>query len=141
MKFPRTIQPDLNRSKFPDPIARAGEWAVTGAFRFAHRDPATLHARELERFKHGWLGLDSFGDATIVEIAELDEATYDALIRRLTAHLMTHYGIADVDPAVETALEEMAFAASLATHPVGTRLALDRELNDQGLIEKTRIVD
>lgn len=141
MKFLRTTQIDLRGAKLVDPIAKSGEWAVTGAFRFAHRDPATLQRRELETFKHGWLGLETFGNAAIVEVAELDEATYDDLARRLTAHLMTHYGIADVDPAVETAVEEMAFAASLADHPPGTRLALDRELNDQGLIEKTRIVD
>jgi hypothetical protein len=35
----------------------------------------------------------------------------------------------------------MLFAASQCGHPAGTILALDREFNEQGLIETTRPVD
>jgi Family of unknown function (DUF6505) len=121
------------------PPARAGEWAVTGAFRFAHRDPATIQQRELRAFRHGWFGLETFGGGTLVEVGELAEAVHDELGRRLAAYLMTQYGI-NPGAAIEAALEELTFASSLCNHPLKTVLALDRELNEQGLIETTRIV-
>ena len=75
----------------------------------------------------------------LVEVAELAEAVQDELGRRLAAYLMTQYGI-NPGAAIEAALEEIAFASSLCSHPLETVLALDREFNEQGLIETTRIV-
>ena len=138
MRFPRTLAPELPKVR---PIIQPsrGEWAVTGAFRFAHRDPATFRGNELRQFQHGWLAIASFGDATVVEVAEIDTATYDDLTRLLAAQVMAHYGITNATEAVQTAAEEMAFAESLCAYPAGTRLALDREFNEQGLIEKVRV--
>jgi hypothetical protein len=139
MRFPRIVRADAKGFAAFDPAARPGEWAVTGAFRFAHRDPATIRQRELHTFKHGWFGLESFGGAALVEVAELAETVHEELGRRLAAYLMTQYGI-NPGAAIEAALEELAFASSLCSHPLKTVLALDREFNEQGLIETTRIV-
>lgn len=139
MRFPRIIRHDADRRSF-SPIAQPGEWAVTGAFRFAHRDPAGFRQREIEILKHGWLGLDSFGNASLVEVAETSEGSYDAMLRRLAAYFLANCGVVEVGDAVEAAEQEMAFAASLCGHPLKTVLALDREFNEQGLIETTRIV-
>jgi Family of unknown function (DUF6505) len=140
MKFPRIIRlDDADRRAFAS-AAAAGEWAVTGAFRFAHRDPATFHQRELKVLQHGWLGLDSFGSASLVEVAETTEDNYDSLMRRLAAYFLANCGVSDVRDAVEAAEQEMAFAVSLCGHPLKTILALDREFNEQGLIETTRII-
>jgi hypothetical protein len=139
MRFPRIVQSDLADVRGFVPPARAGEWAVTGAFRFSHRDPATIQHRELRAFRHGWLGLETFGGGSLVEVAELAEADHENLGRRLAAHLMAQYGI-NAGAAIEAALEEIAFAASLCGHPLGTVLALNREFNEQGLIETSRIV-
>ena len=111
---------------------------MTGAFRFAHRDPATIRPRELQVFKHSWFGLESFGGGALVEVAELPDSVHEELGRRLAAYLMTEYGI-NPGPAIETAQEELAFAADLCSHPIKTVLALDREFNEQGLIETTRL--
>jgi hypothetical protein len=138
MRFPRTLAVPSKASPFIQPIS--GEWAVTGAFRFAHRDPATFRGKELRAFKHGWLAIESFGEAALVEVAELDAANYDSLLRRLAAQVMAHYGVTNPTEAVQTAAEEMAFAESLCDFASGTRLALDREFNEQGLIEKARVV-
>jgi hypothetical protein len=121
------------------PAARPGEWAVTGAFRFHHRDPATIQPRELNTFRHGWFGLETFGGAALVEVAEIAEPAHEELGRRLAAYLMTEYGI-NAGAAIEAALEELTFASSLCMHPLKTVLALNREFNEQGLIETTRIV-
>lgn len=139
MRFPRIVRPDRKGFAAFSPAAKPGEWAVTGAFRFAHRDPATIHHRELHVFKHGWFGLETFGGGALVEVAELAEAAQDELGRRLAAYLMTQYGI-NPGAAIEAALEEIAFASSLCSHPLKTVLALDREFNEQGLIETTRVV-
>jgi hypothetical protein len=139
MRLPRIVRPGNGRLGAFVPAAAPGEWAVTGAFRFAHRDPATIRQRELQIFKHGWLGLESFGSGALVEVADLAEPVHEELGRRLAAYLMTQYGI-NPGAAVEAALEELAFASSLCSHPLGTILALDREFNEQGLIETARIV-
>lgn len=139
MRFPRIVGPDPKGFRPFVPPASPGEWAVTGAFRFAHRDPATIQDRELHTFKHGWFGLETFGCGALVEVAELAEAVHEELGRRLAAYLMTQYGI-NPGAAIEAALEELAFASSLCSHPIKTVLALDREFNEQGLIETTRIV-
>jgi hypothetical protein len=139
MRFPRIVRPEPKGFGGFVPAATPGEWAVTGAFRFAHRDPATIQRRELHIFKHGWFGLESFGGGPLVEVADLAEAVHDELGRRLAAYLMTQYGI-NPGAAIEAALEELAFAASLCSHPLRTVLALDREFNEQGLIETTRVV-
>jgi hypothetical protein len=139
MRFPRIVGPGPKGFKAFVPAARPGEWAVTGAFRFAHRDPATIQPRELDTFRHGWFGLESFGAGALVEVAELAEPVHEELGRRLAAYLMTQYGI-NPGAAIEAALEELAFASSLCSHPPKTVLALDREFNEQGLIETTRVV-
>lgn len=140
MKFPRTIRLDTSDMRVFAEAAEPGEWAVTGAFRFAHRDPATLRGKELQAFKQSWLGLESFGCTTLVEVMAMTEAEYDAMARRLAAHFMERYGAPDVLQAMAAAQEEMAFAQSLCDHPAHTLLSLQREFNDQGLIEKVRVV-
>ncbi len=140
MKFPRVIRPNGNDRRTDLPPAAPGEWAVTGAFRFAHRDPGTFTRRELAAFKHGWLGLESFGNATLVEVAEITEEISDVMTRRLAAYFMANCGAGDARDAIEAAAQEMSFAASLCGHPLKTVLALDREFNEQGLIETTRII-
>jgi hypothetical protein len=141
MKFPRIIRPGDGGRRPLLPAAKAGEWAVTGAFRYAHRDPGTLRQAELETFKHGWLGLGSFGSARLAEVAEISLADYDEMTRRLAAYYVAEFGVGDVNEAMAAAAEETVFAVAQCDHPLGTVLALDREFNEQGLIERTRVVD
>ena len=102
MRLPRIVRPGNGRLGAFVPAAAPGEWAVTGAFRFAHRDPATIRQRELHVFKHGWLGLESFGSGALVEVADLAEPVHEELGRRLAAYLMTQYG-SNPGAAVEAA--------------------------------------
>lgn len=141
MKFPRIIRPEAGGRRPLVPTARPGEWAVTGAFRFAHRDPGTLRPSELDTFKHGWLGLETFGGARLVEIAKISPADYEEMTRRLAAYYVAEFGVADVNEAMAAAAEEMVFAASQCDHPLRTVLALKREFNEQGLIETTHPAD
>lgn len=120
--------------------ATAGEWTVTGAFRFSHRDPASLMGRERSQFHSSWLGLDSFQPCLHAVVTPTTPNQLEQILRRLAAHLLDAWELPSPQAAVELAAEEIEFARTLADHPSGTVLALEREFNEQGLIERTRVV-
>ena len=140
IKLPRAIRLDSSDTRIFERAAESGEWAVTGAFRFVNADPAGLAGKTAQAFKSSWLGLESFGATTLVEVAVADPETIETLVRRLAAHFMESYGAPNALAAVEAAQEEIEFARSLCDHPLHTLLALQREFNDQGLIEKVRAI-
>jgi hypothetical protein len=140
VRFPRVIFPQGKIPRLVGPQASPGEWAVTGSFRYAHRDPASLLGREAPAFGTSWLGIGSFAPALQVEIAEIAAAEIDQVARMLAAHLLDAWEVPTPELAVELAREEIGFALALAEHPAGTILALRREFGEQGLMERTRIV-
>ncbi len=140
IRFPRMLRATAADMRSYTPAAEPLEWAVTGAFRFAHRDPASLMGRERQAFKSSWVGLASFRPGTLVEIAEISTDELDRLARLLAAHLLEAWQAPDAGAAVDAARAEIEFALTLSQHPRATVLALEREFNDQGMIERTRIV-
>jgi hypothetical protein len=137
--MPRTRAPLATRLRIPDG-APPGAWAVAGAFRFRHRDPATLVGREIQSFKSSWYAIGAFAPALHVEVAEMTPAELERTARELAAHLLDAWNAPDATAAVETAREELEFALALCAHPRGTVLALQREFNEQGLIERAIVV-
>lgn len=141
MKLPRTVRLDSSDTKVYARAAEPGEWAVPGAFRFAGADPASLDKKARQSFKSAWLGLDGFGDATIVEAIEASDEQYEACVRKLAAHFVEVYGAPDILAAAKAAREELAYAASLAEHPNHTLLILEREPAESGgVAERVRVV-
>ncbi|MFQ5763830.1 MAG: DUF6505 family protein, partial [Rhodospirillales bacterium] len=69
MRFPRTIRLDESDRRVFERAAEPGEWAIPGTFVFADADPATLSGKARQAFAHGFLGLESFGWSTLVEVA------------------------------------------------------------------------
>jgi hypothetical protein len=127
------------RVTYRDP-APPGEWAVTGAFRFRHRDPATLLGHERQAFATSWLAIGSFRPARVIEVATLDVDRLDAALRLVAAQLLAQGSVPDAREAVAIAHEEIEFARALcAGHAAGTRLVLEREFSDQGLVERATI--
>ena len=137
--FPRTLAPVAARTRFAVSAA-PGEWAIAGTFRYQHRDPATLVGREAGVFKASWLGLGSFAPALHVEVCEISLDALADTARALAAHLLEAWNVEDATTAIETAREEIEFALALCAHPRGTRLAMEREFNEQGLIERAVVV-
>ena len=90
-----------------------GEWAVPGSFVFVDRNPAELTGKELQAFGHGFLGVQSFGWSTLVEVAEIAEQEYRQVIDRLAEHFVERYGAPDLATALPAAREEASFAASI----------------------------
>ena len=138
MKLPRTIRLDPS-DEFVFPLAASpGEWAVSGAFRFWDRDPATLAGKERQAFRAGLLGIASFGWSTLVTVTEATDEEIGEATDNLARQLVIHMGAPDAATARAAAEEEIAFAASLCDHPVNTLLAVQRSVEDDGVRERFR---
>src|SRR5690349_5168772 len=74
MKLLRTIRLDGSDRFVFERAAEAGEWAVSGAFAFAHVDIAKLAGKARSAFRSGFLGIESLGWSTLVEVVEASEA-------------------------------------------------------------------
>lgn len=140
MKFPRVVRLDQSDNQVFPLAAKPGEWAVPGSFAYLDSDPGQLDAKERLAFHTGWLGLESFGRATLVEVAEIDESGFAAVIERLAGHFVTHYGAPNLVQALPAAREEAEQAAALCDHRLHSLLALERERGESGLIERFRVI-
>jgi hypothetical protein len=140
MKFPRSIRLDQSDPNVFSLAAEPGEWAVPGSFAFAGRDPADLTGKDKLAFHTGWLGTGSFGRSTLVEVAEIDEAAFAAVVERLARHFVDTYGAPSLAAALPAAREEADDAAGLCEHPTGSLLALEREATGDGITERFRLI-
>jgi hypothetical protein len=140
MRFPRVIRLDNSDPQVFAQAAEPGEWAVTGSFAFLDQDPARLERKERLAFASGWFGTASGGRATLVEVAEITEAQFFQVVERLARHFVAHYGAPSLADALPAARAEADDAAALADHKLHSLLALERELGDQGLVERIRVV-
>lgn len=122
--------------------AEAGEWAVPGTFLFEGLDAEKLNGKQKAALRAGFLGVASFGYATLVEAVEASESQMTEAASQLAAHFVSRLGAPDLDTALPAAREELALAASLANHPSGTIIALHRTLEADGALrERYRILN
>jgi hypothetical protein len=126
VKLLRTIALDPSDTFVFDAAAEPGEWAVSGAFRFCDRDPAKLQGKERAAFRGGFLGVQSWGWSTLVQIVPGTEADYHGLVELLASQLVDRFGAPDMATARTAAEEEVAFAQSLCTHQVSSLIAVHR---------------
>ena len=140
MKFPRIIRLDVSDENAFPLAAEPKEWAVTGTFAFADTDPSGFSNKEQLAFKNGWLGTESFGRATFVQVSIIPDEQFEETVRRLAAHLHDRYGAPDMLAAVEAARQEAEYAADLCDHPAATLLAIEREFTDEGVVERIRVM-
>ena len=114
LKFPRTIRLDPSDTFVFERAAEPGEWAVSGAFVFWNRDPATLGQKQRVALRSGFLGIDSLGWSTLAIVTEATEAERETMIERLASQLVEKFGAPDAEAARVAAEEEIAFAARCA---------------------------
>jgi hypothetical protein len=131
VKLLKTIRADRSDTFIFAQAAEPGEWAVSGAFLFAHRDPASLTGKPRAAFRGGFLGIDSFGWSTLVQIVEADETDRAAAVELLAAQLVRRCGAPDLSRARAAAEEEVAFAASLCEPPAGMLIAVSRRYEQE----------
>ena len=130
MKLLRAIALDPSDTFVFDVPAEPGDWAVSGAFRFCDRDPAKLSGKDRSAFRSGFLGVQSWGWSTLVQIVPATEDDRQTLVDLLAKQLVGRFGAPDLAAARLAAVEEVAFAQSLCTHPVSTLIAVHRSASD-----------
>lgn len=140
MKFARTIRLDPSDQNVFDNPAEPGEWAITGTFEFADGNPADWTNKRQLAFKSGWMGLGSFGRSTFVQVAVLPDVQIEEAARILAGHLFERYGAPDMLTALDAARRECRDMADLCDHPAGTLLAIERDLTDEGIAERVRVI-
>ena len=135
MKLLRTIRLDPSDTFIFEKAAEPGEWAVSGAFVFWTVDPTTLEGKARAAFRAGFLGINSLGWSTLVQIVEAKDGDYVAVVDRLAKQLVAHFGAPTMAEAMAAAEQEVAFASSLCTHAADTLIAVHRSC-DQGEIRE-----
>jgi hypothetical protein len=138
MKLLRTIALDPSDTFVFDPPAEPGEWAVSGGFRFWNDDPAQLEGKTRSAFRAGFLGLQSWGWSTLVQIVEATEADRSAVIALLARQLVDRLSAPDIAIARRAAEEEISFVESLCNHPADTLIAVHRTAENGEMRETFR---
>lgn len=138
MKLLRTIRLDTSDTFVFEPAAEPGEWAVSGAFVFWNRDPATLEGKTRAAFRAGFLGVSSLGWSTLVQIVEANDRDRGHVVDTLALQLTRNFGAPDLASATAAAEEEVAFAESLCSQPQDTLIAVHRSFDGGELREVFR---
>jgi phenylpyruvate tautomerase PptA (4-oxalocrotonate tautomerase family) len=138
MKLLRTIRLDPSDTFVFARAAEPGEWAVCGTFAFWAADPATLEGKARAQFRAGFLGVESLGFSTLVQIVEASPQEQAAVVDTLARLLSAHFGAPSPEQARAAAEQEVEFVESLCVAPAGTLLALRRSFEDGEIREQFR---
>jgi hypothetical protein len=136
LKLLRTIRLDPSDTFVFERAAEPGEWAVAGGFMFMSDDPATLQGKARAAFRAGFVGVDTLGYSTLVQIVEATQSDRRAAVDALAQRLVERFGAPDLATARPAAEEEIAFAESLCTQPADTLIAMHRS-HENGEIRET----
>ena len=99
MKLLKTIRADPSDTFVFEKAAEPGEWAVSGTFMFARQDHSALTGKARGTFRAGFLGIDSFGWSTLVQIVNATEAGRVAAVDMLAARLVSRLGAPSLEAA------------------------------------------
>ena len=138
MKLLRTIRLDPSDTFVFERAAEPGEWAVPGSFVFAPMDVTALKGKVRVAFRSGFLGIDTLGWSTLVQVVEASAQDRAAAIDLLARRLVERFGAPNLGAARAAAEEEIAFAASLANHSEGMVVALARTHQEGDIHERFR---
>ncbi|MEM7743194.1 MAG: DUF6505 family protein [Pseudomonadota bacterium] len=139
MKLARTIRFDESDTNVFETAAQSDEWAVSGAFTFSNWTEDDLTGKRRQAFANGWLGLESFGRATFVAVAQITDAELAQATNALAQHFVDHYGAPDLEAARPVAAEELAYMQELCDeHDPNTLLVVERTLVAAGVSEAFR---
>jgi len=140
MKALRTIRLDASDTFVFEHAAQPGEWAVSGAFVFASVDPSRLKGKARAAFRSGFLGIDTLGWSTLVEIVEATETERARAVDMLAERLVEHFGAPSLAIARVAAEEEIDFAVALADQPSGMLAAVSRTTEGGSIRESFRLL-
>jgi hypothetical protein len=138
MKLIRTIRLDPSDTFVFERAAEPGEWAVSGSFAFWNDAAEKPEGKARSAFRGAFLGVESLGWSTLVQIVAASEADCAGVIETLARQLVAHFGAPDLVTARAAAQEEVAFAASLCHHPADTLIAVHRTCENGEMREAFR---
>jgi len=142
LKLARTIHFDESDGNIFSRPADSGEWAITGGFEFSNWTEGDLTGKARQAFANGWLSLESFGRATFVAVAKIEQDELDRLADGLAAHFVSIYGAPSQEAALQAAQAEIAFMQELCDdQDPNTLLVVTRELTDAGVKEQFRAIE
>jgi len=140
MKLARVIHLDNSDANVFSNSATEGEWAITGTFAFIDTDLNTLSRKDVLGFKEGWLGLSTFGYATLVEVSTMKDSEFDSACRRLATHIYEKYNAPGMLVALEAATNEIKDMGVICQHSEGTLLSIKREISEKEIKEQVRVI-
>jgi Family of unknown function (DUF6505) len=135
-KLLRAIRLDASDTFVFERAATANEWVVSGSFLFWDQQVSGLTGRAKSAFRSGMLGLGTFGWTTLAVVVEATDEEREVALQCLATYLMAEQGAPTMEAARAAAEDEIAFAASLAQHPVQTLVAVHRTLTADGEISE-----
>ena len=139
MTLARVIRFDRSDLNIFPTTADEGEWAIAGSFSFANLNPDDLTGKVRQAFANGFMGVPSFGYATLVSVSTASDSDVTAITDQLTRHFMAEYGAPSSDLACQAAVEEIGFMAEMCDeHKTGTLLSVSRSMTDEGISESFR---
>jgi len=141
VRLARTIRFDDSDEQVFELPAQPDEWAISGTFEFSDWTKEMLTGKARQAFANGWLGLESFGRATFIATAQIEEAEYAALIDRLAAHFVAAYGAPDLAAARPVAEDELRFMREMCEdQDPNTILFVTREMVEDGVSESFQAI-
>ena len=139
MKLAKTIQLDVSDTHVFERPAEVGEWAV-GTFAFVDSDPTNWTSKQQLIFRTAWLGIDSFGHSTFVQVVEMSNSEYEQVIQTLSVYLADVYNAPNQEAAQQAAQQEIDNMVTMCDHPRGTLLSIERSIAEQNITEKTSVL-
>lgn len=141
MNFARVIRLDESDTEVFETPAAPGEWAIPGTFAYSNWTEAELDGKARQAFAHGWLGLESFGRATVVAVTPITDAERRALTLCLAEHFVSAWGAPHIDSALPVAEEEIRHMSEMCDdQEQNTLMVLERELTGAGVKERFRLI-
>ena len=141
MNFARVIRMDESDFNVFHAAAEPGEWAIPGTFAFSNWSADDLTGKARQEFAHGWLGMTSFGRASVVAVAPVTEAERASLVGILAFHFAEAWGAPSIEAARPVAEEEIAQMAGLCEgQEENTLIVLERELTEAGVKDRFRLI-
>ena len=142
MRFARTIRLDESDLNVFAQAAEPGEWAIPGTFVFSNWTEVQLEdGKAREAFTNGWLGLESFGHASLVAVAPITDVEREMLIDQLATYFVKVFGAPSLEAARPVAEDEIQqMQAMCEDQDENAMIVIERSLEDVGIREKFRII-
>lgn len=142
MMLARAIHFDESDMNIFHSPARTGEWCISGGFEFSNWSEADLTGKARQAFSNGWLGVETFGRASVVAVTQIEPEELEATVAAVAQHFVDFYGAPSVAEASGVAREEVMHMVEICDGQApNTLLLVSRELTSAGVKESFRIVE